>query len=149
VDAVLSLDVFEHIQDDSKAISECRRVLKKGGHLIFTVPAWSRLYSGFDRQVSHVRRYDRAGLEAKLAGLEKIYLSYWNFILFPLFAAGRLIRRRLPGRGGKGSDVRDAARLPWLFNESLYLAMRLDNALIRKGARLPWGLSLCGIYQKR
>ena len=41
-DFVLSFDVFEHIPNYRKAFSECRRVLKKGGVLLFTIP--------FDRQ---------------------------------------------------------------------------------------------------
>ena len=37
-DFVLSFDVFEHVQNYRKAFRECRRVLKKGGVLFFTVP---------------------------------------------------------------------------------------------------------------
>ena len=37
-DFVLSFDVFEHIPNYRKAFSECRRVLKKGGFLCFTIP---------------------------------------------------------------------------------------------------------------
>jgi hypothetical protein len=37
-DFVLCFDVFEHIPDYRKAFRECRRVLKKGGILFFTVP---------------------------------------------------------------------------------------------------------------
>jgi len=37
-DFVLSFDVFEHIQDYRKAFRECRRVLKKGGVLFFSIP---------------------------------------------------------------------------------------------------------------
>lgn len=37
-DFVLSFDVFEHIPNYKKAFSECRRVLKKGGVLFFTIP---------------------------------------------------------------------------------------------------------------
>jgi len=37
-DFVLSFDVFEHIPNYRKAFGECRRVLKKGGALCFTIP---------------------------------------------------------------------------------------------------------------
>lgn len=37
-DFVLSFDVFEHIPDYRKAFRECRRVLKKGGGLFFSIP---------------------------------------------------------------------------------------------------------------
>lgn len=37
-DFVLSFDVFEHVPEYTKALSECSRVLKPGGFLLFTVP---------------------------------------------------------------------------------------------------------------
>jgi SAM-dependent methyltransferase len=37
-DAVVTLDVFEHIPDYRGVFRECRRVLRSGGHLVFTVP---------------------------------------------------------------------------------------------------------------
>ncbi len=37
-DAIISQEVFEHIPDYRKAFSECGRVLRKGGRLIFTIP---------------------------------------------------------------------------------------------------------------
>ena len=37
-DLILALDVLEHIEDDSRAISELYRSLKYGGGLIITVP---------------------------------------------------------------------------------------------------------------
>ena len=35
VDAILSTDVFEHLKDPVRAVSEMKRVLKKGGKVIF------------------------------------------------------------------------------------------------------------------
>ncbi|MDD2768894.1 MAG: methyltransferase domain-containing protein [Methylococcus sp.] len=37
-DLIITQDVFEHVPDYRSAFSECRRVLKSGGHLLFTVP---------------------------------------------------------------------------------------------------------------
>jgi SAM-dependent methyltransferase len=37
-DYIISLEVFEHIPDYKKALSECYRVLKQNGKLLFTVP---------------------------------------------------------------------------------------------------------------
>jgi SAM-dependent methyltransferase len=38
-DAVLSVDVIEHVQDCRKAVREMRRVCKPGGHVIVTAPS--------------------------------------------------------------------------------------------------------------
>ncbi len=40
VDAVLALDVFEHVEDDGAALKEAFRVLKPGGVLVLSVPAF-------------------------------------------------------------------------------------------------------------
>lgn len=37
-DLVTSNQVFEHVPDDQSAFRECLRVLRPGGHLVFTVP---------------------------------------------------------------------------------------------------------------
>lgn len=39
-DAVLSFDVFEHVQDVAATLSECRRVLKTGGRLFVVFPSY-------------------------------------------------------------------------------------------------------------
>lgn len=42
IDVVLSYDVLEHVQDESAALREIRRVLKAGGEIVLSVPnkAW-------------------------------------------------------------------------------------------------------------
>lgn len=37
-DAIVTMDVFEHIPDFRAAFRECRRVLREGGHMVFTIP---------------------------------------------------------------------------------------------------------------
>jgi SAM-dependent methyltransferase len=37
-DLVTSTEVFEHVPDDGRAFAEVHRVLRPGGHLVFTVP---------------------------------------------------------------------------------------------------------------
>lgn len=45
LDALLSLDVLEHIADHRAALKECARVLKPGGVLVLTAPfAWTRAH---------------------------------------------------------------------------------------------------------
>ena len=44
-DLVVALDVIEHIQDDLTAVLELNRVLRPGGCLIATVPAFQFLWS--------------------------------------------------------------------------------------------------------
>jgi SAM-dependent methyltransferase len=62
IDAVYSLNVLEHIEDDAAALEGLRRVLKPGGRLLLYVPAFMMLYSAMDRRVGHVRRYRKQPL---------------------------------------------------------------------------------------
>jgi ubiquinone/menaquinone biosynthesis C-methylase UbiE len=70
-DIVVCSEVFEHIQDDIKAVKESSRVLKKGGTLLLTFPHQDFYYSADDRFVGHYRRYSLRIIEEmiKQAGL--------------------------------------------------------------------------------
>lgn len=77
--------VLEHISEEMKAIDEIKRVLKKGGGLMLTVPLRFRyifpplipLNIFHDIRIGHLRRYDEASLRNKLNGLQikKVYFT--------------------------------------------------------------------------
>src|SRR3990172_247858 len=56
-DAVICVDVLEHLDDDGAALADIYRVLKPGGRLVATVPAFQSLWSRRDVQLHHKRRY--------------------------------------------------------------------------------------------
>lgn len=56
---ILYLDVIEHIKEDKKEIKKALNSLKKNGNLILNVPAFLHLYSNFDKDVGHFRRYSK------------------------------------------------------------------------------------------
>lgn len=94
-DAVLLLDVIEHIRDDSGAIKEAKRVLKPGGVTILTAPALQFIWSAHDIGQGHERRYTRHML-LSLAAKNKMavpFISYFNFFLSPIVIAIRLLSR--------------------------------------------------------
>lgn len=62
LDSVLYINVLEHIEDDGAELGRAHAALKPGGHLVIFVPALSWLYSEFDRQIGHYRRYTKSGL---------------------------------------------------------------------------------------
>jgi SAM-dependent methyltransferase len=65
-DAVVLVNVLEHIENDAEAIANLHRMLKPGGRLILFVPAFNALMSDFDRKIGHHRRYRRASLTTVL-----------------------------------------------------------------------------------
>ncbi|MGI9646447.1 MAG: class I SAM-dependent methyltransferase [Ilumatobacteraceae bacterium] len=80
-DVVITSEVLEHVQDDTRAIAEMVRVLRPGGRFAATVPAWlpekinwmlSDEYHAPKSPGGHVRIYSATELKAKMrsAGLD-------------------------------------------------------------------------------
>ena len=66
IDYLYSLNVLEHIQEDQKILDQMYQKASKGGKIYIFVPAFSVLYSSFDKRVGHVRRYSQDDLLAKV-----------------------------------------------------------------------------------
>ena len=58
-DTIIYLDVLEHIENDSEELIKAFNSLKPNGKLIINAPAFQHLYSNFDRDVNHFRRYNK------------------------------------------------------------------------------------------
>ena len=80
--SILYLDVLEHIEDDEKEVIKAYKSLKKNGLLIINVPAFSHLYSQFDKDVGHYKRYQKKDilLIINKYKLKKIELKYYDAI---------------------------------------------------------------------
>lgn len=81
-DAVVLMNVLEHIQDDHAVLAALMRRLKPGGKLVVLVPAGQWAFGRTDERLGHYRRYDKSTarqLFSKL-GLEMEFLRYYNFI---------------------------------------------------------------------
>lgn len=94
-DVATAFDVLEHIDDDWAMLCEIRRVLRPGGTLLVSVPAYQFLWGRQDVVSRHCRRYTAKEVRQRLvlAGFEVQRLSYFNTVLFPVVAAVRLLRR--------------------------------------------------------
>lgn len=141
-DAVFIFDVLEHIEGDDAVLEEIRRVLRPGGTLLITVPAFMFLFGRQDRMSDHKRRYRRGTLMQLVGehGLEVQYCTYFNTLLFPPIAAARVARRwlRFPDRDGKTDfDM----RLPGVVEHLLERLLALESHAIDRVA-LPFGVSL-------
>ena len=58
-DVVLLTDVLEHIEDDAASARTALRLLRPGGIVVATVPAYQWLYSPRDAHHHHFRRYGK------------------------------------------------------------------------------------------
>ena len=147
-DVVLALDAFEHFEDDVSAMAEVFRVLRPGGLLVVTVPAFMALWSPHDEAYHHHRRYRRPQLRGRLesVGFVTERMSYTTLSLFPPVWALRRLRALKPTSVDEAeSDF--SLKLPrpveWLAD----LVTRTELA-VEKRVDLPFGVSLFGAMRK-
>ena len=77
-DSVIYVNVLEHVEHEREELDAAHAALRPGGHLLVFVPALAWLFSDFDRQVGHFRRYSKDALERVVehAGFE-VMESRW------------------------------------------------------------------------
>jgi SAM-dependent methyltransferase len=63
-DAILYMDVLEHIKDDAAELALAAQHLKTNGALLVLAPALPWLYTPFDAAIGHYRRYTRNSLRS-------------------------------------------------------------------------------------
>ena len=93
-DTIIYLDVIEHIEDDTSELDVALSLLENDGHLIIIVPAFQFLYSDFDRNVGHFRRYNRVFFEEYSKG-KKInieQLKYFDVIGFFIILLSKILK---------------------------------------------------------
>jgi SAM-dependent methyltransferase len=145
-DLVTCLDVIEHTPDDGVALAELHRVTCPGGHLLVTVPAYPALWSQHDVVNGHHRRYVRRTLveAAAAAGWRPVRDTHFNtFFLAP----AALVRLALRSQGERQRRS-ELALTPRTLDPLLELPLRAEAALLRRGVRLPAGLSLLAVFQR-
>lgn len=136
---VISTDVIEHVEKDNQVLSECNRVLKIGGFLLITVPAYQWLWSYHDVLYAHKRRYGKSEIVKKIshAGFEIVYSSYYVTVLFPLVAGIRYIKKTF-----QKNPSADFADLPRWVNQALFFMFTIEGFFMKRGLALPFGSSI-------
>ncbi|RWX00062.1 class I SAM-dependent methyltransferase [Flavobacterium cerinum] len=78
-DAIIYIDVLEHIKYDDQELIKASKHLKPGGWLVILVPAHNFLFTKFDKAIGHFRRYNKKMLKdavpAELKNIELLYLD--------------------------------------------------------------------------
>lgn len=142
--AVGLFDVIEHIEDDRGFLESMKRLVKPGGCVYVTVPAYSFLWSMEDIQAGHFRRYDLSGIEKVLesAGFKIQFSSYiFRFLPLPIF-----LLRTLPMKlglvsesGSNDSQARDHASENAVANRIIGALCRPEIARLARGKSMRFG----------
>lgn len=139
-DAVVMLDVLEHVAP-LPALKEAARLTRPGGMLLLSVPAFQFMWSQVDRAAGHRCRYSIGKLRAEIesSGWELVGHTHYQFLVFPLFAASRLLVRR---------DLPRLERSPPVWINGLLT--RINGFEVRRldWLRLPFGSSLIAWARK-
>ena len=146
-DVVLSTDVFEHIEEDSASVESAIELLRPGGVLIATVPAYQWLFSPRDRHHHHFRRYGKRQFTELFnrPTTEVELISHYNSFLFPPAAAARLWSKWFPSRSSS-QDVKIPAAP---VNRLLTSIFASELHLLRRRIGMPFGLSLVAVVRRR
>ncbi|HEX3725201.1 MAG TPA: class I SAM-dependent methyltransferase [Pirellulales bacterium] len=148
-DAILALDVIEHLDDDAAALRQLASLVRPGGYAVVSVPALPDLYTEFDAVQGHRRRYLPETLRAAFQGskLDVRQIFWWGQWLVRVV---RQQRRKVASRPGESpaSVYQRYLRLPpW----PLPIVLRHLLARERKAAlnsRLKCGTSLFAVARR-
>jgi SAM-dependent methyltransferase len=143
-DLIAAFDVIEHIEQDSEATKVLATLLRPGGHLIITVPAYQWLWSKHDARHHHWRRYTRPEIHRLVeeAGLTVEKCSHFNTLLFPLVILVRFVKNLL-GRADSPDD-----RMPGRLVNTVLRHIFASERFWLRHASLPFGVSIICISRK-
>ena len=99
-DALVYVNVMEHVEHDRREMRHALAALRPGGHLLVFVPALSWLYSPFDEKVGHYRRYTKRSLtsKARAVGFEIAHARYFDVAgVLPWYVNFVLLKNEMAG----------------------------------------------------
>jgi SAM-dependent methyltransferase len=139
-DAIVALNVLEHIKDHQRALQEMARLLKPGGLLLVEVPAGPSLYDGYDAFLHHFRRYSRQDVEALVqsADVQIVSRSTLGFVVYPAFWLSKKLNRMRSRTAADPALVSDAIR-----NTAASALVKLAFSFERRARRffhVPFGI---------
>ncbi len=162
-DAVVLLDILEHVGEPEFLLRESLRVLKKGGVFFLVVPCegepgtlhgWlhRRQWKGSERYGGHVQQFRKKEIEALLGkmGLERRWARYSCHWIGQLTdVAGYEIKRLADVKAGRGLTRAEAAKFYLLKKAMKVFLQKLsyaESAVLSKVGAGAMDLNIC--YRK-
>jgi SAM-dependent methyltransferase len=139
-DTILMLDVLEHVANPEQVLGSARRILRPGGRIVVTVPAFECLWTSHDDLNHHFRRYTAQELRRTIrdAGLltERVSYMFQSLVIPKLF-----VRAIEAVKGG-------APQVPRVPSPAVNTMLRMwFQAESHASKWLPFGTSLMAIVR--
>lgn len=134
-DAILALDVVEHVRNPDVMLRQAARFLRRDGWMLITTPAFHWLWTSHDELNHHVKRYTASEMRelVRKAGLHPMETRY----LFQSLIVPKLLVRTREALRSSSSSV---PRVPsGALNRALEAWFRSENAV---AGWLPFGSSV-------
>lgn len=143
-DVIFALDVIEHIENDSMALSLLKNKLNPQGCIVLMVPAFMFLWGFQDEVAHHFRRYTTKTLKEVCiqSGFTIERMTYFNvFLFFPVVVA-QMWRKMIPSKKeGSDFDVHNPMInkiFTWIF---------CCEAFLLRYVKFPFGVSLFAVIR--
>jgi SAM-dependent methyltransferase len=92
-DAIIYIDVLEHIEDDRAEFARAIERLRPGGRLCILCPAHNYFYSPFDKAIGHFRRYNKS-MYRELSDQQPLKLEYLDSVGMLASAANKMLLKQ-------------------------------------------------------
>lgn len=145
-DIVTAFDVLEHVENEKPTITELNRILKSGGKMIISAPAYQWMWGVQDDISHHFRRYTVGSLLAVFKDFTELKLvrkTYFNTFLFPPIAVARLFSKWFDIKNRKSDFDVKTGFLDVIF----YQFFNLEYCFL-KFLNFPFGVSIALILEK-
>jgi SAM-dependent methyltransferase len=151
VGAAGMFDVLEHIEDDAGVLRQVHALLRPGGLLFLTVPAYAFLHSADDVVAGHFRRYTLRSLTRAVIdnGFRPEYGTYLFAPLPPLVLLLRTLPSLLGLRRPADDEVPTSEHVPQGFSAHIMdRVLNTEAQRIEAGGTIPFGTSCLAVCIK-
>jgi 2-polyprenyl-3-methyl-5-hydroxy-6-metoxy-1,4-benzoquinol methylase len=120
---VCLMDTLEHIENDVGFLNSLMSRMDIGANLLISVPAFSCLFSAWDKTLGHYRRYEKKEFSKLVsdAGGSILFMGYTFSYLFPALMVKRVI-----GKAQYNSDNCEFPSVSSILNNFLLQLNRLE-----------------------
>lgn len=141
-DLLTALDVIEHIEDDRTAMAQLVDLLKPGGKMIITVPAFGSLWDAHDVLNRHFRRYRKQQLLQLIPHHARVLRS--DYLFHSIFPVKWLLARYNRWRG---QQLPQHSIPPAPIN-TLMRGLLITEYHLARVLHLPFGTSLMVVLER-